>query len=148
MWNKHRSVILTIALVIVFLILLTAFTVSAYRFLPYLIREDIIRYDDPAVLLIGSYACVPFAYAALILLLRLLLRVKKGEVFCPVNVLSLRVLSWCCFAVGVITLIGGFWWFPAFAVSAAAFFMGLILRVVKSVLAYGTDIKKEQDLTI
>lgn len=148
MWNKHRSVVLTVALVIAFLVLLTAFTLSAYRVLPYLIQKDIIRYDDPAVLLIGSYACVPFAYAALILLLRLLLRVKQGEVFCPVNVLSLRILSWCAFAVGLITFVGGFWWFPSFAVSVAAFFMGLILRVVKSVLAYGTDIKKEQDLTI
>ncbi|MBQ6708146.1 MAG: DUF2975 domain-containing protein [Clostridia bacterium] len=91
--------------------------------------------------------CV-FAYITLYSLLRLLFNIKKDGIFIPPNTQYLRRISWCCFAVAVITFIGGLFYIPFLFISVAAAFVGLMLRVVKNVMQSAVEIKAENELTI
>ena len=94
------------------------------------------------------YPCAVFAYLTLYSLLRLLFHIKKDEIFISANVQYLRCISWCCFAVAAITLIGGVFYIPFSVVAVAAAFVGLMLRVVKNVMENAVAIKEENELTI
>lgn len=100
------------------------------------------------IVCIAFYACMPFAAVALFLLIRMLFRIRRGDVFTAKNVSALRGLSWCCVAVAVITLVAGIYYLPLIIVCAAAGFIAIILRVVKNAFAYAVDIKNENELTI
>ena len=86
--------------------------------------------------------------AALYGLWRLLRNISEGEVFIPENVSILRLLSWCCIAAGLVCLFSALYYMPFLIVSAAAAFVGLILRVVKNVFAEAVRLKDENDYTI
>ena len=94
------------------------------------------------------YPCAAFAYVALYSLIRLLLNIKGKEVFVAQNVTYLRRVSWCCFAVSAITLVGSVQYFPFLVVAVAAAFVGLMLRVVKNVMQNAVEIQNENELTI
>lgn len=64
------------------------------------------------------------------------------------NVSILRLLSWCCIAAGLVCLFSALYYMPFLIVSAAAAFVGLILRVVKNVFAEAVRLKDENDYTI
>ena len=91
--------------------------------------------------------CVP-AYVALIFLDRLLVAIKKGEVFTVKNVRFLRGISWCCFAAAGILLVSGLVSIVFVALAILAAFFGLILRVVKNLFAAAVALKDENDYTI
>ncbi|MBQ8360064.1 MAG: DUF2975 domain-containing protein [Oscillospiraceae bacterium] len=94
------------------------------------------------------YPCAVFAYVTLYSLIKLLLNIQKDATFIMPNVKYLRRISWCCFAVAVITLIGGVFYIPFLFVAVAAAFVGLMLRVVKNVMESAVEIKAENELTI
>lgn len=148
MWNKNRSLMLSIVLSIIILVVLTA----AVFFAPFAVQwyaDTMERPDIPRTAVLAFfYSCVPFAYIALGVLLKLLFNIRKEQVFTRVNVTLLRILSWCCFAVAAACLVGGFFYLPFFIICVPAVFIALILRVIKSVLNQGTDIKDDNDLTI
>ena len=107
------------------------------------------RLNIPSTILLSFfYSCVPFGYIALGILLAMLISIRSDKIFIKANVMRLRVLSWCCFAVGAICIAGGIWYLPFFIISIPAIFIGIIIRVIKSVIAYGSEIKDDQDLTI
>lgn len=78
----------------------------------------------------------------------LLKNISREEVFVPENVQIMRVLSWCCLAAGVIFGISTLYYLLYLLLSVMAFFMGLILRVVKNVFAQAVEIREENDYTI
>jgi len=94
------------------------------------------------------YSCAVFAYITLYSLIRLLFNIKKDAIFIQPNVSYLRRISWCCFAVALITLIGGVFYLPFLFVAVVAGFVGLMLRVVKNVMESAVQIKAENELTI
>jgi len=73
---------------------------------------------------------------------------SQPGVFQPSSARYLRVLSWCCFAECFVflALTPYFAFSPIIAFAAA--FIGLMLRVVKSVIEEGTRIKSENDFTV
>ena len=95
------------------------------------------------------YACfVPFAII-LICLDRILRSAKKNRVFELKTVTNIRIVSLCCFAISIITLIAGiFIYLPFFVIGVAAAFVGLILRVLNNVFRSAVEIKSENDFTI
>lgn len=116
---------------------------------------DCRKIEDPellnsikAVSLRCFYPSSAFAVAAMYSLIRLLLNIRAGKTFSHQNVMYLFTISWCCFAVALICFIGGFGYTPFFFLTAAAGFMGMILRVVKNVMQYAYEIQQENDLTI
>jgi len=97
-----------------------------------------------ATIYVGS---IPAA-TLLAFLYALLHQIGSGRVFINENVSYLRYISWCCFAGAALCIISGFYYVPWFAPGIAAAFVGLIIRVVKNVVAEAVALQDESDLTI
>jgi hypothetical protein len=155
MWNSKKSTTLSIIVCFVFLFVLTI----AMFLSPYGVRLwlTIYRGFNPNgqalqdLLTLFKWCFYPssvFAYITLYSLIKLLFNIKAQQIFIVKNVTYLRVISWCCFAVALITLIGGCIYIPFMVVAVAAAFVGLMLRVVKNVMQRAVEIKAENELTI
>lgn len=155
MWNKEKSVTLSIVVCFVFLAILsmglflgpwaTRMWFTVYRGW----NSDSIAIEKMLTLFKACfYPCAVFAYITLYSLIRLLFNIQKQEIFIAQNVKYLRHISWCCFVVAFITLIGGIFYIPFSFVAIAAAFIGLMLRVVKNVMQSAVELKTENELTI
>lgn len=155
MWNRKKSVQLSIVVCFIVAVLLTAgvfmgpwafkMWMSVYRGLTK--DGDAIR-DIVTTFSACFYPCAAIAYVTLYNLLKLLYNIKNEKIFISDNVKYLRVISWCCFGVGFITLIGGIFYLPFLFVAVAASFVGLMLRIVKNVMQAAVEISEENELTI
>lgn len=155
MWNSKKSTTLSIVVCFVFLIIL----ISALFLGPAAVKLWLVVYrgfkpdgkalqDLIALFKWCFYPCSVFAFSTLYCLIRLLFNIKKQQTFINQNVIYLRVISWCCFAVSIITFTGGIFYIPYIVISVAAAFVGLMLRVVKNVMQSAVEIKHENELTI
>jgi Zn-dependent protease len=155
MWNRKRSVSLSIVVCFIFTGILTLGLFLG----PWAITKWFVAYRGfnaglraiKAILTIFCacfYPCAAFAYITLYSLLRLLFNIRKDEIFITANVKYLRRISWCCFAVAFITFVGGFFYIPLLFIAVAAAFVGLMLRIVKNVMQNAVEIKAENELTI
>ncbi len=155
MWNRKRSVTLSIVVCFVFVVILTAalfvgpwfvkFWFTVYRGWS---ESGMAMHNMSTLFASCFYPCAVFAYITLYSLLKLLFNIKKQDIFIDKNVKYLRRISWCCFAVSFITLIGGVFYVPFLFVAVAAAFVGLMLRVVKNVMQNAVEISEENELTI
>ena len=161
-WNKNQSitlslictkVIIAIVFVIIAFIIVTLFSPSLYE-RSYsdstLFTQNQIELGIPLLII----ASVP-ALVALFCLHKLLSHIRIGEVFTDTTIRLLRAISWACFAAAIIFFVGFFSCIPIagiepalFVVAAFAGFAGLIMRVVKNVIAAACEIKDENDYTI
>ena len=155
MWDRKRSVTLSIVVCFVFVAILTLalfvgpwfvkFWFTVYRGW----NTDGEAMKNMSAVFAGCfYPSAIFAYITLYSLLRLLFNIKKDEIFISANVKYLRRISWCCFAVAIITVIGGVFYIPFLLVAIAAAFVGLMLRIVKNVMQNAVEINEENELTI
>lgn len=103
---------------------------------------------DSAGFCVTFYICAVLAFTALFFLNRLLKNVKNEQLFIDENVKILRILSWCCYLVGIVLTVYSIWAYPFIVVAAAAAFFGLILRVLKNVFAKAVEMREENDGTI
>ena len=154
MWNKEKSTTLSIVVCFIFLAILTVglfigpWAVSQW-FSTYRGFAEISTIKHLSTLFVCCfYPCAIFAYITLYSLIRLLFNIKKEEIFIAQNVKYLRRISWCCFVVAFITLIGGIFYIPFSFVAIAAAFIGLMLRIVKNVMQNAIELKTENELTI
>jgi hypothetical protein len=127
---------------------LLAFTVITA---PWLVHR-MFNYADmagaEAYFLITIYTgCIP-AGLLLFNLFQVLRRIEKGDVFIHKNVESLRHISWFCFLGALISLVSVIYYFPWIMVAVAAAFVGLIVRVVKNVVARAVSLQDDADFTI
>lgn len=149
MWNGEKSIILTKLCIVIFMGLLLAVVVSA----PWLTDwfTDVSQAgqgENRAYFMATIYVgFVPAAYL-LYSLFKLLRRIETGQVFTAENVELLRRISWTCFAGAVVALISLFYYTPWAFVAIAAAFMGLIVRVVKNVVAQAVELKNEADYIV
>jgi len=131
------------------MVLLVACLVSA----PWLVTR-LISMSAPAqkagstLFLVTLYAGGVPAATLLAFLYALLHQIGSGRVFIKENVAYLRYISWCCFAGALLSIASAFYYIPWFAPGIAAAFMGLIIRVVKNVVAEAVALQDESDLTI
>ena len=148
MWNTRKSASLSVVAVYVCIV---AFALLLL-FAPYLLKLYFNLTSRPSdictIALMGLYAIAFPIGMALIQLLKLLYNIKADKVFTMQNVMLLRHISWDCFAVALVAFFAGFFYIPFFIIFAASAFMGLVLRVVKNVMAAATEIKSENELTI
>jgi hypothetical protein len=148
MWNGERSIGLSKFCIVVFLCVLIAAVVSA----PWLTRwfvdfSNATKGTESfflATIYIGS---IPAAYL-LYNLFHLLRRIEAGHLFITENVECLRRISWSCFVGAGVAFTSGFYYLSWLFVFVAAAFMGLIVRVVKNVVAQALALKDEADYTI
>lgn len=155
MWNSKKSVTLSIIVCFIFVAILTAgiFAGPYFMKLWFTVYRGFSENGEALQKMLSLfkwcfYPSAVFAYITLYSLLKLLFNIKRQEIFIEKNVSYLRVISWCCFAVAVITLVGGFIYIPFTVVAVAAAFVGLMLRVVKNVMQNAVEIKAENELTI
>lgn len=148
LWNKKRSLILSIWAVRILLVALFAAMVG----LPYLISMYLEYAERPDTLLVPTLISLYLvAIVALILLLslgRLLSNIKRDEVFIEENVKILRLISWCCIAIAALFTLISIEFIFSLIIAVAAVFIGLILRVLKNVFAIAVELKTENDYTI
>ena len=104
--------------------------------------------QDGIVVLVSGYLILLFALLAAVMLIRLLLLVRSGNVFTPGSVSLIRGVSWCAFVIGLVFLIMSWYYLVALVLAFTAVLLGLCLRVVKNVIEEATAIKFENDLTV
>lgn len=98
--------------------------------------------------LVCAYAIVLIMMLADFFLFRLLLHVRKGEVFTDRSVSLIRGVSWCCLGLCIPLGFLGIYFQLAWIVCFLAIFLGLSLRVCKNAFEEATQIKQENDLTV
>ena len=146
MWNDRKSLILSKCFVALFMVLLLVSAVLS----PSVFQARISYMPNTRTLFFKAtvyLGCVPAALL-LIQLYMLLHRIGEGLVFINKNTECLRYISWCCFAGAAISLVSALYWFPWCAVGVAAAFMGLIVRVIKNVVAKAVSLQDDADHTI
>ena len=140
---KITSVLIKLAMVLC-VIALFLMPQSAKRY------EEFSLYGDNVTvpLLITFYSCAAVGFVILFVLDRLVLNMQNKRVFIPENIKLLRILSYCCFIISVITLVFARYRILAFIVTFAAAFFGLILRVIKHCFEEAMRLREENDFTI
>ncbi|NLJ76650.1 MAG: DUF2975 domain-containing protein [Peptococcaceae bacterium] len=149
MGSEEKSILLSRLCVLFFMGLLLVAVVAAPWLTHWFVEFSQAGLEDEAVyFMITIYVgFVPAAYL-LYSLLKLLRGIESGQVFTIQNVEYLRRISWSCFAGAGIALASQFYYYPWFFVAVAAAFMGLIVRVVKNVVAQAVELKNEADYTV
>lgn len=149
MWNGKKSISLSKFCVLIFAAILIGIALSA----PWLVRwflnfsrADLIGKE--AFFLSTIYSGSVPAAVLIFCLYRLLRQIELEQVFTVRNVEYLRRISWSCFAGAIICFASIPYYFPWIFVAIAAAFMGLIVRVVKNVVAQAVELKNESELTI
>ena len=168
MWTKSKSATLTlictrivigiaIALAALMPFLFPNFNETTYHAeASHFIESGIFTYifiGLPKITVLMVYICGYAAFVptliALLSLDSLLRNIRKDSVFIHDNVRYLRIISWCCFMIAIIMLVG---WSHIHVVlvfvAAAAAFFGILMRVVKNVIDAACELKAENDFTI
>ncbi len=153
MWNKTKSLQLSIILVRIFFALIPVLMCCA----PVMVHWYDVVYGEGVGLLSGSVyfpLCICLYLAALCGLVclwalhRLLMNLKEEDVFIAQNCKYLRIISWCCLLAAIPFFAFGFWRSLSFIVALAAAFFGIILHVLKNVFDKAVELKEENDYTI
>lgn len=143
MWNQKRSITLSKLCVVLFTVAMVIIAAKA-KWLVHFLQLN----TEPGYFLITIYAgCIP-SVVLLWNLFFLLDKIEKDDVFITRNVERLRRISWSCIAGGLISFVSGFYYIPWLVVAIAAGFMGLIVRIVKNMVAQAVELKSESDFTI
>jgi len=88
---------------------------------------------------------------AVVVLLRLLHSIQKGEVFTADNVRRLRLISYSGFAIALSCIVGAIitpTHLSFIILAAIASFLGLLMRVIKNVIDAARLLKEDADFTI
>ena len=153
MWNSKKSVILSliVCFIVATVLVLTLFTmpqiVNMYFGSWRGFSAESVKLVTKTVL-ICYYPSALLGLLALASLIKMLFNIKLGKLFINENVLFLRIISWCCFAVALMCAVASYIYYSMIFVSIAAGFVGLILRVVKNVMQSAIELQNENDLTI
>ncbi len=148
MWNKSKSLMLSIFCTRLFFLLLAAAVIFAPEVIVWFFGDSESMRAIYGYLRATIYTIAVPAAALLLCLHKLLMNLRKSVVFAQQNILMLRVISWCCIAAGVVALVSSFYYSSFWIVAIACAFFGLILRVIKNVFEQALEIKNENDFTI
>lgn len=148
MSKESRSIRLTAILIKVAI----ALCIAALFIMPYAAKMyEAVSFQQDNVtvpLLVTFYTCAAVGFVILFVLAKLVDNIGKDQVFVEENVMLLKILSYCCFAIAVITLFFARLRILVFVITFAAAFIGLILRVIKNCFTQAIKIREENDYTI
>ena len=155
MWNSKKSAQLSIVVCFILAVVLLGFVVAGHWiFELYMTAFRGFSPTGEAIKMLKTvfgccfYPSAVFAAIILYSLLKLLYNIKNDKVFIAQNVTYLRIVSWCCYVIALITFVGGFFYMPFMFVALAGGFVGMLLRVLKNVMQSAVSIREENDLTI
>lgn len=148
MWTKPKSLLLSVIVVRIVIVLLF---ISLFM-VPWLVNWYINVSNHLAELYlpldIALFTCGVPAFITLFSLDKLLRNLGNSIIFEEANTKILRIISWCCFSICLITFCLGFYFYLSFLIAFAVGFFSLILRVLKNVFEHAVEIKHENDFTI
>ncbi|MBR4941997.1 MAG: DUF2975 domain-containing protein [Clostridia bacterium] len=148
-----RRILLSQVLTVVLLAGLTALAVC----IPWIMRGYITNfaYANSAAaeaafgMIVALCYCVLIpAYAAAGLMLKLLSRVRSGQIFSSPSSKIIQLIAICCFAECAIFGLFTFYFAVSLGIAFCALFLGIALLVVADVISVGTEIKTENDFTV
>lgn len=151
-WSDMRS--LKLSRLLVYLLMVMLFLMLGFA---YFVASWYESLSDASGLIGGDitipttvmlYICDFFGLGAVFSLNKLLANISKDEVFTEENAKCLRKISWCCVFAGIVMLVYTLWVYYWGIAAFCAFFMGLIMRVLKNVFVKAVEIKSENDYTI
>lgn len=149
MWNDQKSIVLSKLCILLFGGVLLGVAVSAPWLVRWLVSFSRAELSGTEAFFLTTIytGCVP---AAVLLhsLFHLLHRIASQQVFLTENVEHLRRISWSCFMGAGICFVSALYYFPWMLLAVAAAFMGLIVRVVKNIVAQAVSLQHEVDYTI
>lgn len=145
---KKYSVTLTMVAVITCMVLAFAVAVAAPWLIKWFCELRDISDKIGKMILSAYYICAVQAEAALFWLFKLLLNIRNNKMFDPVNPRYMLYIASACLAVAAVCTVYGFWYMPLWFVSAAMYFLFLIVWVVRLCFITATEMKEENDLTI
>lgn len=155
MWNSKKSVYLSIVVCFALsVILLALIFIGPMLFRLYMTAFRGFKPEGEAlnrllkIFGLTFYPSAVFAGVILASLLKLLFNIKAKAVFILQNVLLLKIVSLGCFAIGIITFVGGLFYLPFMFAAFAGGFTGLLLRALKNVMQGAVELREENDLTI
>ena len=149
MWNDRKSLILSKICILLFMALLVASAVCAPWIVKVVTSSSLsAQAAGKTLFLLTIYIGFIPAAALLVFLYILMHRIGADRVFVRENTECLRHISWCCFAGGAVCVASGFYYLPWLAVGVAAAFMGLVVRVIKNVVAKAVSLQDDADYTI
>ncbi len=149
MWNREKSLVLSKISVVLFTLVLVAILCVCPWALEWLFAFSANAREKYTIYFyITVYSGGVLALAIFYNLWRLLSNIGRGDVFVEDNVTRMRRISWVCIAAGAVAAASAFYYLPWAVVAAACAFMGIILRVLKNVLAEANLMKKEISYTI
>ena len=148
--SRGASVIVSLILTVLFFVVLIACLFIMPSFVRLILPASLhtVKGGDSVLITAVGYCILVFAMLADILLFRLLLLVRSGEVFTSLTVSLVRGVSWCAIAVSLLFLLVVRYYLISLALAFTAVLLGLCLRVVKNVIEEATAIKAENDLTV
>ncbi|MBQ3481684.1 MAG: DUF2975 domain-containing protein [Oscillospiraceae bacterium] len=148
--RKNASVMISLILTGVFfaVLILCLFIMPGFVRLILPVSRRTIMTGDAVLITAVGYCVLALAMLADVLLFRLLLVVRAGEVFTSRSVALIRGVSWCAIVISLLFLIAARYFLIALAIAFTAVLLGLCLRVVKNVIEEATAIKAENDLTV
>ena len=103
---------------------------------------------ERTAILAGFYCSLPKILLALWKVVVLLKNIQCGKGFVEENVKVLRVIRSCCLSIFAVCLVAGCFFFPLLLVVAIMGFLGLMMQVLKQVMAQAVAIREENDLTV
>ena len=155
LWNSKRSIILTkfciLALMLVSVIMMFCGRYLISRFLSMTGGAKINISNEFSFYIITfiSYMLGIIALLTLFCMLRFTINLEKDLIFVPQNIKWLRFISYGCLSAGLLLIITTIVYHKLYiALSFAALFMMLIVRVIKNAFEQAVKMKEELDLTI
>ncbi len=155
--STRKSVNLSIFLAVSFIVAVAVIAVAlpfVWEQTPYLskIVNNIKLLDSyvygKTMFFVWTYACFLLVEGCCVFVFLLLLRVRNGLVFSETSVAYIRMVSWLCVLLALLSFVGMFVHPMTTVLGIAMAFLGLCLRVVKNVIERATEIKQENDYTI
>ena len=103
---------------------------------------------EQTAIIAGYYCSLPMILLTLWKVQKLLKNIQNEAVFTEENVRLLAVIRGCCLGIFAVCLVAGFFFFPLLLVVAILGFLGLMMQVLKQVMARAVAIREENDLTV
>lgn len=147
MKTDNKPIILSIIFTSLFALAMTFLTFSIPWLVPFLC-EFLKHEKDVTFMTVVSYLAVPAGWGAVVLLYKILFNINNKKVFFKDNVKYLNILSWLCIYVGVVSAVATSRYIAFLFVSISAFFIGLIIRIVRNIIQEAISLKEENELTI
>ena len=146
MKKNHLGFTLAVTCVAMVMIVLAAVCLPWILKLNSMVRVLLPR--EKIAILAGYYCCLPVLVLSLGKVWQLLKNIEGNSVFTDVNIRLLAGIRNGCVGVFGICLVAGCFFLPLLLVAAVLGFLGLMIQVLKQVMAQAVALREENDLTV